>query len=66
MTNPWPIIKSDFLLNAFFEQSVLNMKNNFSVTLFLLRRLHSLETELTPVFNVNKKIALLSITYLDK
>jgi hypothetical protein len=38
MTFPGPIIKLDFLPNPLFEQSVLNMKNNFFVTLFLSGR----------------------------
>jgi hypothetical protein len=46
MTIPGPIIKSDSLPNAFFEQSVLNMKNNFFVTLFLSGRQRSATLQL--------------------
>jgi hypothetical protein len=37
------------LLNDFIERSVLNIKNNFFITLFLLKRLHYTAAVLTSV-----------------
>lgn len=59
-----PIIKSDFLLIAFLEQSVLNMKNNLFVTLFLFRGLHLLVAVLTSVFQCQFKKNCTLVNYL--